>query len=552
MLRDYAESRSESAFAELVRRHVDLVYSAALRMVRDTHLAEDVTQGAFVVLSQNAAQLTDHPVLSGWLHRTAQNLAVKTIRSEVRRRAREQESVVMNELLSADSDATWDHIAPHLDHALSELTEADRDALLLRYFERKSAREMAQTLGVSDEAAQKRVNRAVERLRELFLKRGLTVGAGALGVVISANAVQAAPISLATTVLSAASLTGASIATATTAVQTIVMTTTQKVIFATVLTAIVGVGVYETRRASQLESRVHTLENQQGPLTEQMRQISRERDDATNKLAASVQETERLRRELTGLPKMRGEMARLQQNAHELAQVKEAVAAVDTDQAQSEMKAWLTRVHQLKQRFDLMPQAKIPEFQLLTEQDWLTASKGKLDDETDFRRAMSALRSAAENKFVNMLQPALHKYLTEHQDVFPTDVSELRSYFYPEHAAILEHYTIVPASDIPNLNMGGKWIITEKTRIDSENDAIYGVGPNGWGNTGLPAIKDHVLTSAIKILTPVMEACTAANNGKESNDPARLIPFLKTPEQRAAYDQVLAIKAKREAFPKVP
>ena len=155
LLRDYTERRSETAFAELVRRHVDFVYSAALRMVRDAHLAEDVTQGVFVAFAQNARQLTNRPVLSGWLHRTAQNLAANTVRSDVRRRAREQEAAAMNELLAAESDANWENIAAHLDAGLGELDEADRDALLLRYFERKSAREMAQILGTTDDTAQK-------------------------------------------------------------------------------------------------------------------------------------------------------------------------------------------------------------------------------------------------------------------------------------------------------------------------------------------------------------------------------------------------------------
>src|SRR5437016_10111671 len=168
LLREYTGHRSEPAFAELVGRHVDFVYSAALRMVCDSHLAEDVTQSVFLALAKNAAQLTDRPVLSGWLHRTAQNIAAQTVRTDVRRRAREQEAAAMNEL--QQPDAVWEHIAPHLDAALGELSDPDRDALLLRYFEGKSAREMAQILGTSEETAQKRVSRAVERLREFFAK----------------------------------------------------------------------------------------------------------------------------------------------------------------------------------------------------------------------------------------------------------------------------------------------------------------------------------------------------------------------------------------------
>src|SRR2546427_10322698 len=189
------------------------VYSAALRMVCDSHLAEDVTQCAFLALAKNAAQLTDRPVLSGWLHRTAHNIAAQTVRSDVRRRAREQEAAAMNEL--HEPDAVWEQIAPHLDNALGELSDADRDALLLRYFEGKSAREMAQTLGTSEEAAQKRVSRAVERLREFFTKRGVTVGSSGLVVVNSANAVQAAPVGLAVTISSAAALTGTAFQTTT-------------------------------------------------------------------------------------------------------------------------------------------------------------------------------------------------------------------------------------------------------------------------------------------------------------------------------------------------
>jgi RNA polymerase sigma factor (sigma-70 family) len=310
LLRNYAGSHSEPAFAELVRRHIDLVYSAARRMVCDAHLAEDVTQGVFVALAQNARQLTQHPVLSGWLHRTTQNLAANAVRTNVRRQTREQEAVVMNELLSAEPDANWEHIAPHLDAALGELNEPDRDALLLRYFERKSAREMAQSLGISDEAAQKRVNRAVERLREFFTKRGVTVGASGLVGVITANAVQAAPVGLALTVSTATALTATTLATTVTVATTttIAMTMLQKTIIGATLVAAVGTGIYQTRQASSLRDELQSLETQRAG---QIQKMEQERAEASANLATLRAENSRLSSNTTDLLKLRGEVAQL-------------------------------------------------------------------------------------------------------------------------------------------------------------------------------------------------------------------------------------------------
>src|SRR5437667_2831401 len=313
LLRDYTGRRSEAAFAELVQRHVDFVYSAALRMVRDAHLAEDVSQGVFLALARNARQLADRPVLSGWLHRTTQNLSANTVRSDVRRRAREQEAGAINELLSAQPEAVWEYIAPHLDEALGELNEGDRDAVLLRYFERKSTREMAQTLGTSEEAAQKRVSRAVERLREFFSKRGITVGASGLVVVITANAVQAAPAGLAVTISTAATLAGTTIAaTATaTAIKAIAMTTLQKTIITATIAAAVGTGIYEARQASILQTKVQTFQQQQAPLAEQIHRLQRERDEAKNRLALLEKENKQMRsgQNTTELLKLRAELA---------------------------------------------------------------------------------------------------------------------------------------------------------------------------------------------------------------------------------------------------
>jgi RNA polymerase sigma factor (sigma-70 family) len=322
LLRAYAERRSDAAFAELVRRHIDLVHSAAHRMVGDTHLAEDVTQATFLALAKNAAQLTERPVLAGWLHRTAQNIAAQTIRTDVRRRAREQVAAAMNELLASSPEANWEQIAPHLDAALGDLTEPERDAVLLRYFQRQSARDMAQTLGISDEAAQKRVSRAVERLREFFAKRGVTVGASGLAVIVSANAVQAAPVGLALTISTAAALTATTLATTATvtATKALAMTALQKTIVIATITGLAGIGIYEARQASQLREQVQTLQQRQGLLTEQIKQLSTERDGVTNQLAALHASHERLKGNSNELLKLRAQVNRLLRRNQELAE----------------------------------------------------------------------------------------------------------------------------------------------------------------------------------------------------------------------------------------
>lgn len=233
LLGDYARQQSEAAFGELVRRHVDWVHTAAWRIVGDASLAQDVTQSVFVALAQNAARLADHPVLCGWLHRTARNLAAKTVRSDARRRAREQEAATMNRFISTTDEPPWEHLAPHLDAALGALRDSERNAILLRFFEKKSARDMARILGISDDAAQKRVSRALAQLRAFLAKRGVAVGTGALAIVLSANAVQAAPAGLAASISTATALAApAPLTHATTKI--IIMTTTTKAMIAAV------------------------------------------------------------------------------------------------------------------------------------------------------------------------------------------------------------------------------------------------------------------------------------------------------------------------------
>jgi RNA polymerase sigma factor (sigma-70 family) len=204
LLEKFARQNLQDAFGEIVRRRLDLVYSAALRQVRSPQLAEEIAQSVFADLARSASKMSGTGVppvgsLTPWLYAVTRRTAIDVIRKESRRQLREQIAVEMNNM-SATTDE-WTQIAPLLDDAMNALDETDRSAVLLRYFENKNLREVGEALGTSDDAAQKRVSRAVERLREFFSKHNITIGAGGLAVLISANAVQAAPVSLAQTII---------------------------------------------------------------------------------------------------------------------------------------------------------------------------------------------------------------------------------------------------------------------------------------------------------------------------------------------------------------
>ena len=505
-----------------------MVYSAALRMVYDGYLAEDVTQGVFVALARNAQQLTNHPVLAGWLHRTAQNLAANTVRSDVRRRDREQKAAAMNELISAEPDAVWEQIAPHLDAALGDLSELDRDALLLRYFQSKSAREMAQILDTTEEAAQKRVSRAVERLRESLSKRGVVAGTGGLAVVISANAVQAAPAGLAVAISTAAAVTGiTTVATTITATITkaIAMTTLQKLLVTATIVTAVGAGMYEARQASIQQNQVRTLQEQQASLTVHIQQLQRELDRASNRLAVAADENAALKTDSAELVKLREELA--QRKA-------DSAASTNGGATQLTAQAWLDRVTRLKQRMEQTPNAKIPELKLVTEQDWLNAAKGELNTETDYRRALSAIRAAGESKVAIMLHNALTGYMQGNNEQVPTDLGQLQPYFdTPVDEAILQRWEIAPAKTVPSLVMGGDVIITQKAPVDDVFDSRFGIGPQGYGNA------DFLYHEISEAMTPVWDAYRAAHSGQGPNDTSQLEPYVITPEQRAAFDKLM-------------
>lgn len=213
LLREYVRSRSEEAFATLVSRHINLVYSVALRHVANRHQAEEISQAVFMILARKAGSFRKGTVLSGWLYHTARLTAANYVRSESRRAHREQETY-MQSLSDAPEADPWAQVAPWLDAAMAELNEKDRNAIVLRFFDSKSFQEVGVSLGTNEGAAKMRVNRAVEKLRKLLAHKGVALSAAILCGAVSAHSVQAAPIGLAATV-SASVLQGATVSAST-------------------------------------------------------------------------------------------------------------------------------------------------------------------------------------------------------------------------------------------------------------------------------------------------------------------------------------------------
>jgi len=381
LLRQYAIARSEQAFAELVKRHVNLVYSAALRQVGgDAHLAHDVAQNVFTDLARKASSLSRRESLAGWLYTSAHFAAGKIVRTEIRRRERE-EQFMREPPHDPASDADWEKLRPTLDAAMHGLNETDREAVLLRYFENRPYAEVGAKLGVNENTARMRVERALEKLRALLAKRAITTTA-ALASIISANAIQVAPPALAAT-LAGASLAAAGAGTSLTLMKLMTLTKLKLALSALVVAGAATTLVLQHQTQQQLR-------NQNELLRQQVAQLKSDSDDSSNRLASSDAS-----RQLTGPQKdellsLRGEVGALRAQTNELAKLREENQSM---------------------------------------REWLTAAQKEHQQTTDPAAEQQRAYGIQEINISRQLVLGLIMYANDHENQFPTNFDQAGSYY---------------------------------------------------------------------------------------------------------------------------
>jgi RNA polymerase sigma factor (sigma-70 family) len=500
LLQRYSECGSHEAFAELMRRHVNLVYSAARRQVRSPHIAQEVTQAVFFDLSRSAGKLKPAQPLAAWLFVVTRRAAIDALRRETRRRAREHMITEITDM--KNSPDSWTEVEPLLDEAVASLTEADRTAILLRFFENKSLREIGEAIGASDDAAQKRVARAIEQLRTFFGKHGVAVSAAMLSTNLSAQAVQAAPPALLGALVSG---TAVITATAMHVSQIIVMTTLKKAGFTAAFVLVTSVGLYQAHELSLQRDSVRALEQRLETVLAENRDLLRRRAEDAAKLA-----------------RVSSELASAQ-----------ALATAGDPAIESALEAWLDRVQAIKGWLEKMPDKRIPQMDLLTEDDWLDAAKNaKVDTELGAREAIAKLRYSALERFSEPMREAMGRYTKANNKQLPSTAMELAPYFTPAvDSALLQNYEIYVVEGIHLTDSDGreaKQALTSKI-VDDIFDARVGYTVGGSSFMQGVNVSHDVVADAVR-------AFRKANNGQSPANASQVAPYL----ERAVQPEYLA------------
>ena len=480
LLVDFCRNESESAFAELVSRYLDLVYSTALRIVGgDQSLAEDVSQSVFLHLARRAASLNGDVRLAGWIHRHTCFTAAKLVRTERRRKRRERIALERQENETADR-CPWDLIAPHLDDCLNELKSADRESLILRFLNRLDLREVGNVLGVSEDAAQKRVSRALERLRTILKRRGFT--GSSLSSLLITHAVTEVPLKLAASVVANSTGVDTGVVAAKTLFDLIPAMKMNIAMASVVIVGMVSPILIHYRVEGRLLVQEDALNDQASLLAslEPVRSVSNQ--------MGQVHPEELSGEELSKLMNLRNRVGRMRRRVialeWELRQSPEKRYRIEVLAAME--RYYESRVNALKERFATMPSKSIPELQLLTDRDWrfLVGEQTGLD-EPSLERLMSKARTMAASEFGNrVLKPALDQFASEHLGAFPTEIEQLTVYFSePVPFRISDRWKIIQTSHFaPVLRRQvaeDDWVLTQRRPINAALDQRYVLGLKG-------------------------------------------------------------------------
>lgn len=506
LLEAHLRGDSPTAFATLVERHVDLVYSAARRQVRSAHLAEDVAQSVFLELHRAAARIPLTQPLAAWLYVVTRRVAIDTVRRETRRLIRETTAVEIAAMKTPS--ASWAKIEDSIDEAMASLSETDRAAIVLRFFQNLSLREVGAALGTSDDAAQKRVSRALEQLRATLVRRGAAVTALTLAADLQAHALQGAPAGLGAAIAHSAALTGATAsAAAVESSRVLVMTTLQKSLVVAAFVVAGGAGLYETTLAARQSRDLLALREGTDRTAAEVRALRDAQDQSGARLKSVEQQID--------------------------ARLAAAKAPDPADAALVEqMTGWLTRMGRIKQIFAQRPALGIPELQYLPDERWFEIAGGKpLESDEDARKVASALRRAAESIFQPRLSAALRAYLKAHDDVLPASPQDLAPFCDPPlDRAILDRYEILLSgklADVPTAKR--REVMALKAPADPEFDAYSYISPNGYGGTS--AFWTNLNTAE--------QAFAKANPGQKATSAAQLRPFLRWPMSDESIQKIL-------------
>ncbi len=488
LLHEYADRGSQTAFATLVGRHLDLVYSAARRQVRSPQLAEEVAQSVFIDLARHPRLKAGAPLV-GWLFLVTRRTAIDALRRESTRRAQE---TAASEIAAMKTDPSpWPHVEPLLDEAIATLNDADRAAVLLRFFENKSLRDVGEALGTTDDAAQKRVSRAVEQLRAFFLRRGVTVTVAGLATDLSAHAIQRAPAALGTAITAAPAVSSALLGSAAAGSRTLAAGAAQKITFAVIGFALAGGLLWETSEVFRQRREAAVVQAGSDRLQLELRQLLAEQRLAGQGLRGA-------QRTLTA----------------------QLTSASEID---AEIRAWLGRVDRLKQLAREGSARAIPELALLDEKGWIdVARNAELDTAEHIAAALTELGIKAKSSLAVRFHEALSDYADAHDGLLPADPAELAPFIAPPLPSnLFTRYEMRQGGkmiDVPQ----HEWLLAERPAIARENGSQLYVARREFGSASLSRVPEIELRHALR-------AFVAANPGRLPTAAEQLLPYFPTP-----------------------